>query len=247
MQPQEFNVLLDYLKKLDEKFEKLDLQRKEVPYQSTNTKELFTALAKAQGEFPASIEQTATNPHFKSGYAKLDDIVRKIRPILAKNGLSITFSERIAHNGQTVLHTRLHFEDQWIENRIPIRPEKDNIQSYGSALTYNKRYSFMSLLCITTSNDPEDDDGESNMKYSRLKDDIEENKKITADKSVFSSNRVSQAQVSIIEEKLHDRPDIEKRLKEAYEVKEIQHLPQSEFYSICKKIEDIIKNNPYPR
>lgn len=248
MQPQEFNAIIDYLKKIEERTKDLDL--KEAPYHSTQTKELFIALAKAQGEFPASIEQTSTNPHFKSGYATLDDIVRKIRPILARNGLSITQEERMTSRGNVVLHTRLHFEDQWTEVRAPIRPEKENIQGYGSALSYAKRYSLMSLLMITTSNDPDDDDGETNMRYARLSEAEQENKKITAGSAVFGSLTLNQGQIDIVERMLYKRSDIAERLFDKYsdlmkkKITSVDQLPESHFHEICAGIKKNIENNP---
>lgn len=243
MQPNEFNTIIESINKLHQRFDDYKTQE---PYHSTQTKELFIALAKAQGEFPVSIEFSSVNPHFKSKYADLDSIVRKIRPVLSRNGLAITQEERIMPNGSTVLHTRLHFEDQWTEVRVTVRPEKDNIQGYGSALSYHKRYSLMSLLFITTSSDPDDDDGESNMKYARLKEDVETNRKISADQTIYSSSKVTASQIQIIDEKLSGRKDVARELLRAYKVDSIEQLPQSEFFSICRNIEKNIQNNPKP-
>lgn len=236
MTQQEYNNLLELIKNLSE--------QKEKPYCSENTKELFIALAKAQGEFPASIGQENTNPHFKSKYASLDSIVRVVRPILSKNGLSITQEERISGTYQIILHTRLHYEDQWTEVRVPIRPEKDNIQGYGSALSYGKRYSILSLLFITTSEDPDDDDGESNMVYSRLKEQAQPAPFTSKDPSFHSGPRFSQAELSLVQQMLSNRPRLAQNLLDSYKVKALEQLPSEEFHTICAKLEKNIQNNP---
>ena len=51
-------------------------------------KELFSALAKAQGELEA-VSKRNTNPFYNSKYASLDDIIASSRDVLANNGLSL--------------------------------------------------------------------------------------------------------------------------------------------------------------
>ena len=50
---------------------------------SPECKEIFSALAKAQAEFPI-IPKSGYNPHFKSTYSTLDDYERCCRPITSK-------------------------------------------------------------------------------------------------------------------------------------------------------------------
>jgi hypothetical protein len=129
-------------------------------YESRETNEINAALAKAQGEFP-KIGYNKENPYFKSQYVDLDTIVTSIRPALSKSGLSFTQQTKINEEGSTILHTRLrHASGQWIESRARILPPKNDPQSYASTLTYMKRYSLMSLIGITASNDASDDDAE---------------------------------------------------------------------------------------
>ena len=52
------------------------------------TPELFAALAKAQGEIE-NASKNAANPHFKSKYADLAEVLNTIRPTFATNGLSM--------------------------------------------------------------------------------------------------------------------------------------------------------------
>jgi len=50
--------------------------------------ELSKAMSIAQGEL-TNADKNATNPHFKSKYADLAEILNTVRPILSKNGLSV--------------------------------------------------------------------------------------------------------------------------------------------------------------
>lgn len=130
------------------------------PYTSEEINEIAMALSKAQGEYQ-QVGQNRQNPFFKSQYADLDAIITAARPALCKYGLAFYQFTKLSPNEPTVLHSRIiHSSGQWLESRARIKPAKDDMQSYGSALSYQKRYAATTLLGITSSNDPLDDDAE---------------------------------------------------------------------------------------
>lgn len=97
------------------------------------------------------------NPHFKSKYASLAEVIDTAKPVLAKHGLAViqlpAFRENIGH----VLCTRIiHSSGQWIEDEMRLNPIKDDPQGLGSALTYARRYSIPGVCMIASE---EDDDG----------------------------------------------------------------------------------------
>jgi hypothetical protein len=49
---------------------------------------LAAAMAEAQGEME-NASKKSTNPHFKSKYADLAEILNTVRPVLARHGLSV--------------------------------------------------------------------------------------------------------------------------------------------------------------
>src|SRR3546814_14549315 len=53
------------------------------------TPELFDAIAAAQGEIE-NASKNAANPHFKSKYADLAEILNTTRPVFAKHGLCLS-------------------------------------------------------------------------------------------------------------------------------------------------------------
>jgi hypothetical protein len=143
-------------------------KEKSDPYESEDTKEIATALAKAQGEYPR-INCNRENPYFKSNFADLDSIMGYVRPILSRNGLSFTQQTIISPEGATILHSRVrHATGQWIESRTRIIPPKNDQQSYSSTLTYMRRHSALALLNITVSSDMGDDDAEVAMEDARI-------------------------------------------------------------------------------
>lgn len=155
----EAQVLLEAIEKLSKK---IDEQKKDhhciSPDRSEQTKDLFTALAKAQGEMNAAY-LSSENPYFKSKYADLNEFIKATRPSLTKYGLAVIQQIIPNNDGQNVLHTLLaHSSGQWIESRMRIIPPKSDIQTLGSYITYLRRYSYASLVGVVASSD--DDDGE---------------------------------------------------------------------------------------
>jgi hypothetical protein len=124
--------------------------------QSEEINELAGALSKAQGEFTA-IPKGETNPFFKSKYAGLPDVIRVAGPVLAQNGLSISQFICQSELGEDLLKTYLmHSSGQFIEHSMKLYLGKLDSQGMGSATTYARRYSYMSVLGLVAD---EDDDG----------------------------------------------------------------------------------------
>lgn len=124
---------------------------------SDSIKELAGALAKAQAEIKA-VAKDRTNPHFRNRYATLDAIVDAVRPVLAKQGLSVIQGVVNHADGFAVETTLLHSSGEWMRNSVPMMVGKQDAQGVGSALTYGRRYGISALLSLSTD---EDDDGEA--------------------------------------------------------------------------------------
>ncbi len=119
--------------------------------------ELFKALALAQNEMEAATTD-ATNPFFKSKYAKLEHVVKASRPFLSKHGLSVSQRPFMLENGQRVLLTRLcHSSGEWMEGCMSINPPKEDIQAMGSYITYLRRYNYSCITGVVTEDEADDD------------------------------------------------------------------------------------------
>lgn len=121
---------------------------------SESLDKIAPALAKAQAQLEHAAKSSA-NPHFKSKYASLVEVVDTIRPVYAEHGLAI-LQGFVPDEDAVTMQTRiLHSSGQWIEDaglRLPI--DKKNSQGVGSAITYGRRYA----LCAMSGVAPDDDD-----------------------------------------------------------------------------------------
>lgn len=98
-----------------------------------------------------SLKKDGVNPHFKSSYVTLNEVLAKVKAPL--NGLSIVIVQATEANGLT---TRLidTEDDTTIECFVPFINTTD-MQKLGGAITYARRYSLITLLGL----DDDDDDG----------------------------------------------------------------------------------------
>lgn len=120
----------------------------------------ITDLAKALADTQAELKNpynTADNPYFKSKYAPLPDILNAVRPVLAKNGISIIQRPATDESGNTGVETMLlHKTGQYIIfEPYFLKPSKIDPQTAGGAITYARRYALNAALGISGE---EDDD-----------------------------------------------------------------------------------------
>jgi hypothetical protein len=130
--------------------------------QSNEIGELLSALCKAQAVMQGAIEDSA-NPYFKSKYADLTSVWEACRGPLTKNGLSVVQTIQVFNGSNCLVSLLGHTSGQWIKSIIPIKPNKDDIQALGSAITYCRRYTLSALVGVA----PVDDDGEGAMSRKR--------------------------------------------------------------------------------
>lgn len=122
---------------------------------SATTNDIAAALAKAQGAFHTAAKSNV-NPHFRTRYASLADVMEAVRKPLSDNGLAIVQAPDM-RRGAFVLVTRLtHASGQWFESLYPL-PSNGGPQQLGSAITYARRYALAAMLSVVAD---EDDDGE---------------------------------------------------------------------------------------
>lgn len=215
------------------------LQPPKDAYESAETKNLATALAKAQGEYPV-IAFNRENPYFKSGYTDLDTILRAVRPILSKHGLSFTQQTKITEDGATMLHSTLrHASGEWIESRNRIIPPRNDAQTYGSTLSYQKRYAAMALLGVTCASDTTDDDAEIAMMESRqiIAKGTALNTKYNPKEESYEP--ITKEQLEEMEYELAEYPDIAEQILDGLKIQSLADLPKSKYSASMKRIREI--------
>lgn len=117
--------------------------------------ELHKAMAEAFVKIEGAVKDKE-NPHFRSKYADLGNVVEAIKPALASSGLWFT---QVIHNtpGFASVETLImHSSGEQFSCGITSVPIlKNDAQGYGSALTYARRYGLSAAFGVA----PEDDDG----------------------------------------------------------------------------------------
>lgn len=115
-------------------------------------KELYKALLQAQTEFP-SVKKDSANPFFKSKYAGLDSVLEVVLPILHKNKLFIVQSP-ISDGERVGVATKIvHESGASIDGQFTMALAKNDPQGAGSAITYARRYSLISMLGLNVEDD----------------------------------------------------------------------------------------------
>lgn len=130
---------------------------------SPETKQLVTALVKAQSQFPA-IDKGGNNTFGKYKYMRYSDICEALRGPLNAEGLMLPQVCLTRINGEWVaLGTLRHCSGEFVTSLCPIylgfdkagAPRLD-MQSLGSAYTYAKKYLLLGLVGAWAE---DDDDG----------------------------------------------------------------------------------------
>ena len=115
------------------------------PSSSPETSELTKALGKAQADYPLVTFDSA-NPHFKSKFASYAQCCDALRGPLTKNGLALPdFRPGMVAGQWIVVGTLRHLSGQWIAGAAPLLMGKNDMQSFGAAMTYAKRTLLMAL------------------------------------------------------------------------------------------------------
>lgn len=115
---------------------------------------IFAALAAAQMQM-GKATKSAANPHFKSKYADLADVMDACLPALNANGIAVMQPLREVDGKLCVVTVLAHASGETMECPVPLLVQKNDMQGLGSAITYGRRYGLMSMAGIA----PEDDDG----------------------------------------------------------------------------------------
>ena len=115
---------------------------------------IVAALAAAQAQMGKAIKGSS-NPHFRSKYADLAEVMDACLPALNANGIAVTQPIRDVDGRLYCVTVLSHAGGESLECHVPLIVQKNDMQGLGSAITYARRYGLMSMAGIA----PEDDDG----------------------------------------------------------------------------------------
>jgi hypothetical protein len=109
-----------------------------------------------------SVERTSKNEFLNYHYANINNIIDTIKPVLYDLGMGYVQTIQYV-DGIDLLNTRVFLVDhpeEYIESNVRLIMVKEDSQSLGSSITYNRRYSLISIFSLEV----EDDDGERAVK-----------------------------------------------------------------------------------
>jgi hypothetical protein len=134
-------------------------QQKETTMTTFKHPTIHAALVAAQSEIGSAIKGAA-NPFFKSTYADLGSVIEAVKEPLNKHGLAVTQElnviETITGPVNTLCTTLIHESGETLESSVLV-PVIADIQKFGAAITYLRRYALQSFMLVPAA----DDDGES--------------------------------------------------------------------------------------
>ena len=117
---------------------------------------ISSAMAKAQHDVE-NASKNAKNPHFKSKYADLAELLNTVRPVFSSHGLAIVQMPSFVDGVASVETLISHSSGEWISSICSAPVSKQDAQGVGSAITYLRRYSLAAMCGIAQ----EDDDANS--------------------------------------------------------------------------------------
>jgi predicted regulator of Ras-like GTPase activity (Roadblock/LC7/MglB family) len=134
----------------------------------TDHKNIYAALAAAQMQMGKAVKDS-TNLGFKSKYADLASVMDACMGALNANGIAVYQPTVDDEGGRYVKTIFAHISGETLECRVPLIIQKNDMQGYGSAVTYARRYGLMGMAGIA----PEDDDGNAAAKAAPRGDVVE--------------------------------------------------------------------------
>lgn len=185
-------------------------------------KNVYVALAAAQSEM-GPLVKGSENPHFKSKYADLADLVLAVRGPFNRNGLTY-FHQIVRGEGfQDMRTTVVHGDtDTRIECDVPLIVQKRDMQGMKSATTYAKRIGLESVSGVA----PEDDDGNA-----------------AAKAAPKAEQTVTPDQFVKLRDKMETAGADEAKLLSAYRAQSLQQFPAAKFADAMLKLDAKIAAN----
>lgn len=181
---------------------------------------IASALVAAQMEMGKALKQS-NNPHFRSKYADLGNVMDACLPALNKHGIAVVQPTGEGEHGRFVKTVLIHSESgTTLECEVPLILQKNDMQGYGSAVTYARRYGLMTMAGIA----PEDDDGNAAAKAAPKE-------QATVSPDQFIKLRDLAAQASVDDDKLCS----------TYGCSDLQQFPADKFASAVKKLNATIE------
>lgn len=119
---------------------------------------ISAALVKAQRNIGSALKGTK-NPFFGAKFANLGSVMEACKEALNDQGVSVLQPVVSTTEGDFVETILLHECGEFFSSAMRLKVSKEDMQQFGSAVSYARRYGLQSMVFIPA----EDDDGEATM------------------------------------------------------------------------------------
>jgi len=145
--------------------------------QENKKKLLIRAIGRFRSE--AKVDKSGKNPMFKSEYNTLNDVLNALDNI---QQYGLDFTQHVQSN--TLVTTVMHLESgEFFDSVMDLNTEKETYQSYGSCLSYLRRYALMTMFGLRST----DDDGNSSLRGRKVSPLVSHNSATSGNTSNSSS------------------------------------------------------------
>lgn len=173
---------------------------------------LSAALAKAQSTIGIA-PKTGYNPHFRSSFSTLEDLISVSRESLSREGISVVQYQDVDGEYDFLVTELRHASGESIIGRARIYlKDKTDIQKLGGAVSYLKRYGYASICGIATSEN--DDDGNS----------------------LATDNVITDKQLGYLKVLLKDQPGREEKVCAHYAIDNLAKLPMKHMNELVERL-----------
>ena len=118
--------------------------------------EAVKALIKSRKEM-GKLLKNKTNPFHKNTYADLEAVLDAVIPVFNANNFAVYQPSGCDEHGDYLKTVFVHDSGHSFESKVYLRFPKQDMQGYGGAMTYARRYGLQGMAGIAA----EDDDGNS--------------------------------------------------------------------------------------
>ena len=198
-------------------------------------KSIGAALARAQSEM-GKAQKTANNPAFKgegkpkgTPYATLAGVADACMAALNRHGIAVIQPPFDDETGRYVKTILIHGDTgETLECRVPLIIGKNDMQGFGSAVTYARRFGLSCMAGIA----PEDDDGNAAAAAAPKKEAPKPPRLITADQFIALRDKAAAAGVE------------SDKLCAAYEAETLQQFKADAFPRAMARLQATIDAKP---
>lgn len=175
---------------------------------------LAKALVAAQ-KATESIKKAASNPHFKSKYADLSEVVEGVVPALNEAGVAVLQVPTASGAQVSVTTVFLHEGGSSVSGTLTMTATKNDPQGVGSAITYARRYALLAMSGAA----PVDDDGNA------------------ASKPQPPATKITPEQAKVINDLLRETDTAPKVVLQYCNVQSVADIPAIAFNEVKAKLE----------